>query len=122
MQWIVSHPRFESESVNHYNIDPPTSRNPKMKFLIAPASAEQINDSGTEGLFVGIDKCYYNYMIEYTENEDVVITDNVGRRMPICIFDVRGLQLTLDRIAHFQEAQEACYAHNVQTLLQGIST
>ena len=94
-----------------------------MKFLVSPVTQEQLDDCGDEGLFKGTDGYMYNYMIAFNEDEysDVVITDNVGRVMPICIDDVPAIQKMLERIAYYTKQQNLAKEFNIAQLLNGAS-
>lgn len=94
-----------------------------MKFLVAPVTQEQLDNCGDGGLFKGIDGHYYNYMVSFNEDEDsdVVITDNVGRTMPICIDDVSVIQKMLERISTYNAQQKLAKQYNITKLLDGAS-
>jgi hypothetical protein len=83
-----------------------------MKFLICPASQDMLDYGDVEDLFRNpATGTYFNYSVEFLEDEMVTITDSVGRYVPLDIEEVRDLAKMLTRIANFQE--DKAYMENL---------
>lgn len=91
-----------------------------MKFLICPASPDQIED-GDYDLFKGQDGVSYNYAVEFIEDEMVTIRDTVGRYVPVDITEVNSLITMLMRISTYQMNKQRAQKMLIGDLLNGIS-
>ncbi len=90
-----------------------------MKFLICPASEDQLQD--TTDMFLGTDGYAYNYQVEYFPGDMVSIEDTVGRIMPLDIEELSGLINILTRINKFENATMYSNFLNMSDLLNGVS-
>ena len=89
-----------------------------MKFLICPASQDMLDYGDVEDLFRNpATGTYFNYSVEFLEDEMVTITDSVGRYVPLDIEEVRDLAKMLTRIANYQEDK----AHMAAMLLDNLT-
>ena len=91
-----------------------------MKFLICPASQEQIED-GDYDLFKGQDGATYNYAVEYYEDDMVTIRDSVGRYVPMEVTEIKGLIKMLIKIDEFQSNKVKVQEVLLGELLRGVS-
>lgn len=91
-----------------------------MKFLICPASQDQIED-GDYDLFKGQDGATYNYAVEFYEDDMVTLRDTVGRYVPMGIEELKPLINMLQRISNYQEHKERAQAVLISNLLEGVS-
>lgn len=89
-----------------------------MKFLSSPATLDQFD---TSGLFKSPDGRYFNYLVEYNENEDLRITDSVGRIMPIDYTEIKDFAVLLTAILEFQAAKEAFDEDNLADLFDTLN-
>jgi hypothetical protein len=85
-----------------------------MKFLTS--STTDLDSQDLTGLFIGPNGNYFNYEVEYVENDFVRIKDSVGRIMPIDYTEVRDFAIMLTAIADHQEAQQLFEEINLKTL------
>lgn len=75
-----------------------------MKFLICPVPEQFLNfDSGYFCHPVTGDEFYYE--VEFNEDEDVIISDTMGRSIPIGLGELESLIDTLTRIKDFTEGK-----------------
>ena len=72
-----------------------------MKFLVCPSNTYQLDYQDTEGCFQSASGTFFDYQVEFIEDEMITITDNVGRSVPVDINDVAGLAKMLTRIAEY---------------------
>ena len=91
-----------------------------MKFLICPATTDQITD-GDYDLFKGQDGATYNYQVEYFEDDMVTIRDSVGRYVPLDIAELKALINMLARIDNYQTNKLRAQEVLVEELLRGAS-
>ena len=91
-----------------------------MKFLICPATQDQIED-GDYDLFKGQDDATYNYEVEFFEDDMVKITDSVGRYVPLEVGEIPALINMLIRIDNFQTGKQAAQEFLTNELLSGAS-
>lgn len=91
-----------------------------MKFLICPASDEQLAMGGETDLFVGADQTAYTYEV-YFDGETVSITDTVGRMVPFDVTELGGLIKMLHRIDTFHKNTESANAYLYSKLIEGAS-
>ena len=91
-----------------------------MKFLICPASQDQI-EPGDYTLFKGQDGCSYNYQVEFFEDDMVKITDSIGRYVPLQVDEIPSLINMLVRINNYQKDKLEVQVELVKELLSGAS-
>lgn len=91
-----------------------------MKFLICPATPDQIQD-GDYDLFKGQDGATYNYSIEFYEDDMVTIRDSVGRYVPLEISELKPLINILVRIDNFQTNKVRVQEALMNELIRGAS-
>lgn len=91
-----------------------------LKFLICPASQDQIED-GDYDLFKGQDGATYNYSVEFYEDDMVTIRDSVGRYVPLEINELKPLINMLIRIDNYQLNKARAQSILINDLLQGAS-
>jgi len=72
-----------------------------MKFLVCPTGPAQLKYQDTDGCFQNEAGIYFDFMVDFTENEMVTITDNCGRSVPIDIEDIGAIGAILSRIADY---------------------
>ena len=96
-----------------------------MKFLIGEVSAQDVEMFGDEGLYEHDGDLYYN-MVEIGTNpggiDDFVISDAIGRSVPISTEHLDSLIAALNSIKSYMEtinegklAEEAIYEDDVHT-------
>lgn len=90
-----------------------------MKFLICPSCPAQLENGETEGLFKDGYGNFYNYTVEFLEDEMITITDSVGRYVPLDIEEVRGLANILNRIVRYQEGKVIADNFLIGELIEG---
>ena len=91
-----------------------------MKFLICPATADQIQD-GDYDLFKGQDGASYNYSVEFFEDDMVTIRDSVGRYVPLDINEIKPLIKMLARIDNYQTNKFRVQEALINELFSGAS-
>ena len=91
-----------------------------MQFLINPATTEQLNDCGTEGLFEGADGYFYNYSIGFDE-DTVSIEDSIGRMVPFDVTELDTLIKILSRINTYVKNSESVQKYLFSKLIQDAS-
>lgn len=91
-----------------------------MKFLICPATPDQIQD-GDYDLFKGQDDVSYNYAVEYFEDDMVTIRDTVGRYVPLDTSEIKPLISMLVRIDNFQTNKMRVQEALMNELIRGAS-
>lgn len=91
-----------------------------LKFLICPATTDQITDGGYD-LFKGQDGATYNYQVEYFEDDMVTIRDSVGRYVPLDVAELKALINMLARIDTYQKNKLRAQEALVEELLRGAS-
>lgn len=91
-----------------------------MKFLICPATTDQIQD-GDYDLFKGQDDASYNYSVEFFEDDMVTIRDSVGRYVPLDVAEIRPLINMLVRIDNYQTNKLRVQEALIGELLRGVS-
>lgn len=74
-----------------------------MKFLVCPTGPAQLKYQDTDGCFQNEAGTYFDFMVDFTENEMVTITDNCGRSVPIDIEDIGAIGAILTRISEYTE-------------------
>ena len=79
-----------------------------MKFLVCPTGASQLKYQDTDGCFQSASGTFYDYQVEFIEDEMITITDNIGRSVPVDIYDVAGLARMLTRIAAYTDNKATC--------------
>lgn len=90
-----------------------------MKFLICPSCPEQLENGETEGLFEDSYGTFYNYTVEFLEDEMITITDSVGRYVPLDIEEVTGLANILNRIVRYQRGKAVAEQFLIGELVDG---
>lgn len=90
-----------------------------MKFLVCPTNASQVKHQDTEGCFRSATGVFYDYQVDFIEDEMITITDNIGRSVPVDIYDVAGLAKMLIRIAVYTDNKAACQEVLMDQLCDG---
>ena len=90
-----------------------------MKFLVCPTGPSQLKYQDTDGCFQSNSGTFFDYQVEFIEDEMITITDNIGRSVPIDIFDVAGMARMLTRIAQYTEDKAACQEDLMAELCYG---
>jgi hypothetical protein len=83
-----------------------------MKYYFGQVDSDDVDNYGDEGLFEYAGDQYYN-SIEFTGEDDFVITDSVGRSIPMSINHVgllievlQNMQETMETIENGKAAEE----------------
>jgi hypothetical protein len=83
-----------------------------MKYYFGQVASDDVDNYGDEGLFEYAGDQYYN-SIEFTGEDDFVITDSVGRSIPMSINHVgllievlQNMQETMETIENGKAAEE----------------
>jgi len=74
-----------------------------MKFLVCPTGPAQLKYQDTDGCFQNESGSFFDFRVEFTENEMLTITDNCGRSIPIDIEDIGAIGAILTRISEYTE-------------------
>lgn len=72
-----------------------------MKFLVCPASEEQLEYSDASEYFCSKNGVAYNYTIDFSYGDMISIVDTCGRYMPIDIEEIDGIAKMLTKIATY---------------------
>ena len=92
-----------------------------MKFLVCPTgpAPAQLKYQDTEGCFQSNSGRFFDFMVEFTENEMVTIRDNCGRSVPIDIEDIGKIGEILTRIAEYTAGMEQAREELMEDLCYG---
>lgn len=90
-----------------------------MKFLICPATPDLIEAAGIDTFFQSPSGIAFNYSVDYTEDDMILISDVLGRAVPLDISEIGGLISVLMRIDNFQKDKDYCYEFLANQLVSG---